>query len=392
MNKRINVLFFIPELNQISGGLRQYSAALLKLLNEISDDYNFYIFHNGKDEEIMNILRFNYKLHWIDSNFSFATIENSFKKKIQRIKKILGIETKVLSPLDKLLLEYKIDIIHSPYQYLPNTVLPIKKIVTIHDVQELYFPHFFSAHERAWRAENYMNFIKEADRVVVSYNHIKNDIIRFFSKDEEKINVLLLKMDFLWFSKFSNRKKVNNESKYLLYPANFWEHKNHERLIHAIKLLKDRGVQVNLVLTGNNDNNVGSRISQIIQELNLEDLIEIRGIVNEEELFNLYLNSHGVVVPTLYEAGSFPLMESILLNIPVVCSNVTSLPDTIGDLKFIFNPYSIDDIAEKIEMLWTNEEFRKDAIKNNSIQKPKLIDTGAEDKLISLYNSIVSCS
>ena len=65
-------------------------------------------------------------------------------------------------------------------------------------------------------------------------------------------------------------------------------------------------------------------------------------------------------MPTLYEAGSFPLMESILMGIPVVCSNVTSLPETIGDNQFVFDPNNINDIAEKIIKIWDDENYRAD--------------------------------
>jgi hypothetical protein len=66
-----------------------------------------------------------------------------------------------------------------------------------------------------------------------------------------------------------------------------------------------------------------------------------------------------VVVPTLYEAGSFPLNEAMNYGIPVICSNVTSLPDQIQDKRYIFDPNNIDEMADKMNMMLTDKMARQ---------------------------------
>ena len=261
----------------------------------------------------------------------------------------------------------------------------------MHDVQELHFPEFFTAAQRANRAVNYMKYINDAEIVIVSYNHIKEDIKKYFNKNENQIFVLLLKMDNLWFKKYENNnvQKIEIFDKYIFYPANFWKHKNHKKLIEAIQFLKlKKGIKINLILSGDNKNHEGPSINELIKRLDLEDQIKTIGIVDEISLYNLYKNTLGVVVPTLYEAGSFPLMESILLEVPVVCSNVTSLPETIGNDSFVFNPNSVESIAEKIEKLWNDKEYRMLSITNNKNQKSRLINTRADIILNEIYTQI----
>ena len=94
----------------------------------------------------------------------------------------------------------------------------------------------------------------------------------------------------------------------------------------------------------------------------------------------------GVIIPTLYEAGSFPLMESILLNVPVICSNVTSLPETIGNDKFVFAPYDIDDISKKLIQFWNDEEFRKGNLRQIKLQADKLKQNDSLPVLQKIYN------
>ena len=81
-------------------------------------------------------------------------------------------------------------------------------------------------------------------------------------------------------------------------------------------------------------------------------------------------------------------MESILLEVPVVCSNVTSLPETIGNDSFVFNPNSVESIAEKIEKLWNDKEYRMLSITNNKNQKSRLINTRADIILNEIYTQI----
>jgi hypothetical protein len=151
-----------------------------------------------------------------------------FKKKIEFV--------------DFLVRTLDIEIVHSPYQFIPKTT-KAKLICTMHDVQELHFPEFFSAAELESRAINYTDFIKRADAIVVSFNHVKHDIVRFFKTKEEKIYTILVGINSLWIvDYFNSKRKISCETKFeifLLYPANSWKHKNHLGLLEALKILKE---------------------------------------------------------------------------------------------------------------------------------------------------------
>ena len=396
MTRKKNILFYIPTLSQDFGGIRQYSAGLLKLFSEITGIFNFFILHDGNDEVIMNLIIINPDLKQIKFSDYPLTKKERLRDKINYVyNRTKNLITKVPynkeSTLDRIIRINSIDILHCPYQYLPK-VKNVKLLTTMHDVQELYFPDFFSAEERAYRAVNYLNFIKKADKVLVSYDHVKKDIEKFFKKNPSDIITLLLKMDNLWYKKYEGHKIKNLNIKFdefLLYPANFWKHKNHENLVKAIHYLKQKkNLSVNFIFTGDYTIDSENKISKLINDFDLSSQIQTLGIVDEETLYSLYKSTLGVVIPTIYEAGSFPLMESILIGVPVICSNVTSLPETIGDEDFTFNPKSIEDIAIKIEQLWKDLDFRKKSLHNSSLQSQRLIETGAKEILIDLYSNL----
>ncbi len=363
----MNILIYAPVINQESGGIIQYSTGILDLITKDTEN-TFYIFHNSIDDSILKILNNYPHLHPVTDHDIHLRGFSSFNRYAIRLynKFARRFDLKLKkhkTELDKLCKKLKIEIIHCPFQYLPQ-VNNVKLITTLHDVQEIHFPEYFTPEERAWRANNYLDFLRQSDIVIVSYLHVKNDLMKYFNVPEDKIRTLLLPMHNNWFSKFSDDdivelNKFGFKEKFLLYPANTWKHKNHIRLIEAVDLIRKQfHLSVNIVCTGHLNENY-KEIKQKIESLNLENQFVFTGIINEQELFSTYEKCYGVVIPTTYEAGSFPLYESILLNKPVICSNVTSLPETIGADEYTFNPFNIEEIANKIVLLWSSIEYRE---------------------------------
>lgn len=375
----MNLLYFAPNTQQCDGGIRQYSAALLRELSRLENEINIFVYHDGNDPQIIDTTKDSRKLQLLTGKdlptapLSSRLVARALRMSNVVLRSVFGVEARPIgkptSWIDELVEKYAIDIIHSPIQYLPDTD-KAKLIVTMHDVQELHFPENFDSETRRVRAINYESYIKRASSVIVSYDHIKNDIIRFFNKPGQEVHTLLLNFDSLWFSKFLSigpEKEKKSEDPFVLYPANTWKHKNHLNLFKAIKLLRDsRQIRVMLRLTGDYQNPWGEKLCEYLEENALGNQISFLGVVDEKALFDLYQQATGVVIPTLYEAGSFPLVESILMNRPVICSNVTSLPETINNSEALFDPEDIFSIAQKVEQLWTDPKFRIGLVANSN--------------------------
>lgn len=389
----MNILFNIPDLSKEFGGVYQYSVALLKTLAKANLPHHFYVLCNNPDQDIKEIVEGNSNFNFIKTQPPIYSRFKLFRFKIFNfLFRILRLKKRLKSKdlYDCIISEYEIEIIHTPMQCLiekPN----VKTITTLHDVQELHFPEFFTSAQRVYRAVNYKKVIDGADAVVVSYNHVKIDIVKYFDKPMIQVHTVLLDMQDLWFEKITIRNskvldKFNLPLAFLLYPASSWEHKNHLRLIEAIKFLNN--VEIHLICTGHQTEYYKMKIEPFIKNQGLTDKIKFLGIVSDEELFELYHTCRAVIVPTLYEAGSFPLMESILMGIPVVCSNVTSLPETIGDNQFVFDPINIDDIADKINKIWSDDIFRKENIALLKIQALKLNNNSAASRINTIYQEM----
>jgi glycosyltransferase involved in cell wall biosynthesis len=145
---------------------------------------------------------------------------------------------------------------------------------------------------------------------------------------------------------------------YLFYPAQFWPHKNHIRLINALHLIKQNtGTKIPLILIGSKQNYF-AEVEAEIQRIGLENQIRYLGYVPDADISCLYKLSTGLVMPTLFESVSIPIWEAMHLDVPVVTSNVCALPEQLGDTGLYFDPKSVEDMAEKIHLFWTNESAR----------------------------------
>jgi len=395
----MNILIYIPEFGKDWGGVKQYSSTLLGIIKE--DHHNHYFVYNDlKDPAVSDLIR-DIPLHTVVNPQEINRPDNKIKKFYIRVFnflfRILRIKQRVVLPdnFSSFCEKKSIQIIHCPYQYIPATKAA-KLITTMHDVQELHFPEFFTAEARAFRARVYLDYLRRTDAVIVSYQHIKNDLVKYFQVPEQKINIILLEMDKLWFQSYLQSEPITlpeqfQHMRYLFYPANTWEHKNHIALLEAISSLKkEENLVINLICTGQVTEQQGTRILKKISDMNISEHVHFPGLVDESLLYSIYKNAVGVVIPTLYEAGSFPLMESIFLGVPVICSNVTSLPETMGDEDFTFDPTDNLALKNKMKRLWLDESFRKKSIANSLIQKNKLTKTDALRKIIKTYEDVLS--
>lgn len=387
---KLNILYYIPNVHQEMGGIRQYAIALLKIL-ATDNENQYFVYHENDDREVVEILTKNPHLQLVKSESN-----NRYLEKIQRKIQVFYcrfFDHPIKNGLfNKLCQKHKINIIHCPYQYLP-VAEHIPSICTMHDVQELHFPEYFTAEDRAHRAVNYLKYIRNASGIIVSYEHIKQDLLKYFNVTQNKVHVCFLNMSNLWLDKYSETDilpltQLPVPRQYLLCPANTWAHKNHLGILEALVLLRKKGILISVVFTGHKTSYFDTVLKPYITEHDLNEQVIFLGIIEELTLYSLYKHCRGVVVATLYEAGSFPLMESLLLSIPVICSNVTSLPETIGEPEFIFNAKNSAEIAAKMHQLYIDEDFRERNLANGREQAEKLRNSKALDKIKAAYESL----
>ncbi|CDF86802.1 glycosyl transferase group 1 [Pseudomonas knackmussii B13] len=166
--------------------------------------------------------------------------------------------------------------------------------------------------------------------------------------------------------------KYGISDKFLMYTGSFDQRKNHAALIKAfaqLSLATRKGIQ--LLIVGNGWDGVYSRLRTIAAEAGLEPAdILFAGKVPDQDLLALYNCCHLFVFPSLQEGFGLPVLEAMSCGTPVICSNVTSIPEVIDLDEALFDPYSVESISQKIAELLTNESLRKD-IRQHGIIRAK---------------------
>lgn len=236
-----------------------------------------------------------------------------------------------------------------------------------HDLQHIHYPQFFTAQDLAWRDVFYRTACRLSHAVIVNSQWIKDDVVAQFALASDKVQVVpeAAPTHFMSASADADRAKTLERhglsGKFLLYPNNTWPHKNHARLLEALAYLRDkRGISVPLVSTGARHEPSWPRLSARVDELGLSDQVKFLGFVSEVELRALYQTARGVVVASLFEANSLPIFEAWAEGTPVASSNVTALPEQVGDAGLLFDPNDPQSMGDALARIFTDDALCAD--------------------------------
>ena len=224
---------------------------------------------------------------------------------------------------------------------------------TLHDLQERYYPENFHWSQRAWRHQVHACLLQRARRVICESNYVKSDIVRFFGLPEERAVVIPAppQQQFLTVSSEDQRQAVRVRlqlpERYLFYPAQFWLHKNHMRLLEAFAEVVRQVPDLKLVLTGKKRDEYEA-VMRAVDRFGLHDKIRHLGYVAQDDLRAIYELATALVMPSLFESVSIPIYEAFEVGTPVAASNILAIPEQVGDAGLLFDPKSVDSIKQAI--------------------------------------------
>jgi glycosyltransferase involved in cell wall biosynthesis len=220
---------------------------------------------------------------------------------------------------------------------LPRVGVPAA--ITVHDLQHEVFPQFFSRPQLTYRRHVYGRSVRASRLVIAVSEHVRDDLVGRLGYPREQVRVIYHGVDHERFRPEPGREAPSGGGRgsFLLYPANWWPHKNHEVLLEAFALVRPARPELRLVLTGAGHPN------------NLPEGVASLGRVSDERLADLYRTAAGLVFPSLYEGFGLPPLEAMACGCPVAVSLAGALPEICGDAAVYFDPTSIEDIARGIE-------------------------------------------
>ena len=339
-------------------GTRVYIQNLLKYFGRISSTDDFWLYHRDKfNPELAPPIFSNYRV--IQKSWPIFWTQIRFAFEIWRDQP---------------------DVLWMPIQALPIfRRKSLKTAITIHDLAFKYFPKDFERKD-FYKIDSFSDYaIRHSDKIIAISESTKKDILKFYPEiKEEKIRVIYHGFDQEIFAKNRNEKeeqllknKLEIKGDYILYTGAIQPRKNLVILIEAFESLKKSGAFTGQLVLAGEKAWLSEKIVGKAKNSPFHQDIKMLGKVKFDDLGVLFRGAGVFAFPSLYEGFGLPILEAFASQIPVVCTNNSSLPEVAGNAALYFENNNANNLAQKIEQVLKNPELKKDLIQKGTLQLEK---------------------
>lgn len=361
-------------------GTENYSYQLLKYLAKVDTEniYKVYIRPGNSVEgewpKSFHFIKINYPRLWTQAGLALQTF------------------------IDKL------DLLFVPSHTLPLIRKPnLKTIMTVHDLGAEYLPQTHQLKQRL-----YLGFItkfqlKSATHLIAVSQATKKDLIKKVGIDSKKIDVIYegvdenLEKNIKADTQRDILKQFDIEkNNYFLFVGTIQPRKNLTKLIESYHLqFGNMPTPPKLILAGNKGW-LSDEIYNKVVALKLEQKVVFTGRVNDQQLSVLYQNAIAFVFPSLFEGFGLPILEAFSMNCPVICSDISSLPEVGGEAVVYVDPKNTKSIASALakfvyienNSFTINTKFRDNLINKGHAQLKKFSWEKCAKQTLDLFQEV----
>lgn len=272
-----------------------------------------------------------------------------------------------------------------------------KVITTIHDMTYELYPETMDKRNLKRIKDDIQYSVDRSDKIITVSESSKNDIIKFLNVDESKIEIVYNGVDYEKFNKYYTediklivRNKYNLPQNYILYMGTLEPRKNIDSIIEAFALIKKQEDfdNIKLVIAGKKGW-LFEDIFNLVDKLNLKDHVIFTDYVDETDKPIIYNMAKLFVFPSLYEGFGIPVLEAMASSVPVITSNMSSLPEVAGDAAILVNPKDIEDIAKNMIKILSDDDLKNELVRKGYIQAQKFTWEASAEKLYNIYKEIM---
>lgn len=249
-----------------------------------------------------------------------------------------------------------------------------KQLSVIHDINFVHYPQDLKWLEAKYYNHYFPLYAKEAARIVTVSEFSKNDICDSYNIAPEKIDVVYNGINSFFkplseTQKQEAKQKFSQGKNYFVFVGSLSPRKNIPNLIKAFAQFKsETKSDIKLLLAGAQFWGI-SDIHKVIEESNLREEVMFTGRLNDEDLASVLGSALALTFVPYYEGFGIPLIEAMQAQVPIITSNVTSLPEVAGNAALQVNPFDTSEIKNAMLQIYNNESLRKDLIAKGTIQK-----------------------
>lgn len=358
-----------------AAGIGQYIINVLKHVMEIDKENEFYLFTYDEIKVPFDL----------PENWHIVYYGGSKKKQIR-----------YLTHMGKYLRKNKIDIFVGTRHYLPlYRSKKLKYVAIVHDLIPLYMPELFTK-EHKLRFKVFTDICKhQADLIVAVSEATKKDVLKYMKFPEEKVKVVYEGANPLFNNERDEEgikntmEKYHIDSDYVLCLSTVEPRKNMLRTIKAYEqCILEKQLPYKLVIVGGRGWNNGEIYDYVQQSEELKKHVIFTGYVEDIEVKHIYANASLFIYASLCEGFGLPILEAMQSGIPVITSNVSSMPEVAGDACEMIDPLDIEQLKNAIEHVLSSEDLRQ-SMSKRGLERSEMFSWRkcAEETLWHIINS-----
>lgn len=382
----------VPHLNPSEGGIYQYTLTLLRALHEWKTNDQFVVFTDQTDCPTLSLEADGWQLRPLQPPSAQRKIldglrsiigEGRHREAWRWLRGVMGQAKETLPNPDvvrsqphvsRWLYRCGVELMIYPSRNRLSFETGLPYVTAIHDLQHRLQPEFpeVSANGEWERREYYFRNVTHCATLLLADSEVgKEDILHFYGSygvTPDKVKVLpylpacYLAMDVSESERQRVRTLYHLPERYLFYPAQFWPHKNHVRIVQALGLVKqEHRLKVSVVFCGSYNEEIRERtfrkVMSLASQLGVEKQIHYLGYVPDEDMSGIYAEAVALVMPTFFGPTNIPILEAWAFGCPVLTSDIRGVREQVQDAGVLVDPRSVEAIADGMYRLWTGREL-----------------------------------
>lgn len=372
-------------------GLGHYSRTLISALSEHYPEHQYFLFNPKPSGKYFLPER---------SNLHEVAPRSFLAKKFSSLWR----SNWVKADLKKM----KIDLYHGLSHEIPfgmqKTGMP--SVVTIHDLIHERYPEQYNFFDVKIYNTKFRYACNRADKIIAISQQTKQDIIQFYNIQEDKIEVCYQSCNpaFGYLVNEEEKKSVRGKydlpEEYFLYVGSVVERKNFLNICKAVNLLKDE-LSIPLVVIGNGGS-YKKRVKEYIVRNNIEEKIiflsdnEVAktssSFKSSKDFPAIYQSAIAMIYPSIFEGFGIPVLEALWSRLPVITSNLSSLPEAGGDAAYYIDPAKPEEIAVAMKNIYSDAELQNSMKEKGWQHAQKFTAQKSAGSVIKVYESLTGIS
>ncbi len=400
MIHRFGIALFGSQLGR-AGGTDIYARSLVAGLAAHASSHTFHVLiHSGEEK---GWAHHSWPKHVVFTRLVDAEPRRSLDRRaVRRLRRSLGLPVppQYGEPyLARQIAELGLDLVHYPRTLIYPLSIATPCVLTFFDMQHEYYPQFFTEDELAARARTYRPSVEKAVHLIVPSDYTRRTLQEKYAVPFEKMSLVPVGISDTFRRREAAeiervRAKYRLPDEFIFYPANPWQHKNHARLMAALRIYRERyGECPRLVLTGRLHGERRDALSLALAA-GVEDRVIDLAFVEPADLPALYSAATLMVFPSLFEGFGMPLVEAMACGCPIAAADATTIPEITKGAALLFDPLDAGQMAEAIHRALHDADLRQALVAQGTAQSPRFAWEAIVPQLIAVYERVAlgNCS